>query len=537
MLAAGGVIGLLLMGTAISGLMAGTEGPAPRSDDDEPGPDDLPDADAQSAPSSSDALWTGDFAEDGSLVTIDLASSPGDAVVQANGVGVVFVKDAAGLTADHVDIVMSGVPTPSDGPVEPGEIGGDGPHASTFGNSPDETASATGGLDILLTGEPGSDGGLLGRIDDFDREADQIEVIYDPESWKTNGGHRRLPRRHGRVHPSERCADPRSRGRTGARPRWGRAEALGHADGRVARTELGLGPREMPEELREHIVRSLVHREMADPRDLGAGDVLRPGLPGGERIAGASRETPSPQRKCSGAAIRRPSRSVRLVKPRSIPPRPGNHCTSLRLLPVQQPVPGNSPRPPRKKGSDRPNGSNWPGSSRYSPRPSAEDHALRQGGGLGEEGPMVCAESKIGRPGRPEIARWHDLDDTQPPNAVGVIEREPVADARAPIVAQDMGPLKPQDIQEPDDVTRHFAFGIGAVIGVIRGNVALAIPAQVRHDHIEMLGEGGRHLFPCHVVLRITMKQDQRLPAPARWTDSRVPLVSTMLCANPAIVM
>jgi hypothetical protein len=32
-----------------------------------------------------------------------------------------------------------------------------------------------------LTGEPGSDGGLLGRIDDFDREADQIEVIYDPE--------------------------------------------------------------------------------------------------------------------------------------------------------------------------------------------------------------------------------------------------------------------------------------------------------------------------------------------------------------------
>jgi hypothetical protein len=102
-------------------------------------------------------------------------------VVQANGVGVVFVKDAAGLTADHVDIVMSGVPTPSDGPVEPGEIGGDGPHASTFGNSPDETASATGGLDILLTGEPGSDGGLLGRIDDFDREADQIEVIYDPE--------------------------------------------------------------------------------------------------------------------------------------------------------------------------------------------------------------------------------------------------------------------------------------------------------------------------------------------------------------------
>jgi hypothetical protein len=288
MLAAGGVLGLLLMGAAVGGLMAGVETPARGDDDDDPSRDTGPDGDDAASEDAPAATWTGDFAGDGSLaaddtpdtpgsalaqllfgdtsaptdvapdlgpdnvfaaldaqhpdtgspfeghgpgamepggadllditekipfsggpdiplvsefdcatdrlildfdgaedaaplVTIDLASSPGDAVVQANGVGVVFVKDAAGLTADHVDIVMSGVPTPSDGPVEPGEIGGDGPHASTFGNSPDETASATGGLDILLTGEPGSDGGLLGRIDDFDREADQIEVIYDPE--------------------------------------------------------------------------------------------------------------------------------------------------------------------------------------------------------------------------------------------------------------------------------------------------------------------------------------------------------------------
>jgi Ca2+-binding RTX toxin-like protein len=313
MLAAGGVIGLLLMGTAISGLMAGTEGPAPRSDDDEPGPDDLPDADAQSAPSSSDALWTGDFAEDGSLtsaevtdipdtplaqflfgdgpedatgsgeaipgpandtaqadteagapapglgtgqapleddstsraypleydvldtipfaggpdipcvngfdcntdrlildfdgteqeaptITIDLDASPGNAVVEANGIGVTLVEGTGDLTAGHVDVVMSGAPVAAPvvtaltdggtltdeldgraqfdgnlvntgGDAQTGGIGGDTLTGSIadetfFGNEGDDTLLGGAGSDALH-GDEGDDALSGGEGDDF----------------------------------------------------------------------------------------------------------------------------------------------------------------------------------------------------------------------------------------------------------------------------------------------------------------------------------------------------------------------------------
>jgi len=268
MLAAGGLLGLLLMGAAVSGLMAGTEGPADGADDDDQGRDPSPDALGDKIDPLSDATWqatwTGDFGTDGSregappadaagaplaqllfgvadgsgadpqvdadangdpsgagdddafaalddraegpvahgpvihdvvdaipfpggpdiprvadfacetdrlildfdgtedeapLITVDLETSPGNAVVQANGVAITLVEAADQLTADHVDIVMSGTPAEAPPPSRPGS-----PGEASFGADDD-----------------GQAGDVVGTVTDFDRKADQIEILYDPE--------------------------------------------------------------------------------------------------------------------------------------------------------------------------------------------------------------------------------------------------------------------------------------------------------------------------------------------------------------------
>jgi hypothetical protein len=263
MLAAGGVLGLLLMGAAVSGLMAGAEGVARGADDDDEGRDPSPDAVPGKVDPLSEATWqaawTDDFTADSDpggatpadvtkaplaqllfgapveagtgaaqadgdcagaedddvfasldddteklvthdpvthepvthdivattpfpggpdiplvadfdcatdrlildfdgaedeipLITVDLETSPGNAVVEANGVAVTLVAGASGLTAEQVDIVMSGAPSDALPPSRPG------------GSDDDE---------------PVSD--LVGTVTDFDRDADQIEILYDPE--------------------------------------------------------------------------------------------------------------------------------------------------------------------------------------------------------------------------------------------------------------------------------------------------------------------------------------------------------------------
>jgi len=264
MLAAGGVLGLLLMGTAVSGLMAGADGAARGADDDDEGRDPSPDATGAKLDPLSEATWqatgratgTADFAADGGpegaapsdvavaplaqllfgapagvgtsagdahgdsegaedddvfasldddtddlithdvvdttqfpggpdiplvadfdcatdrlildfdgteeeapRITVDLETSPGNAVVEANGVAVTLVAGASALTAEQVDIVMSGTPSEA---LPPSPSGGPG----------EASLGADGG---------GQAGDVVGTVTDFDRDADRIEILYDPE--------------------------------------------------------------------------------------------------------------------------------------------------------------------------------------------------------------------------------------------------------------------------------------------------------------------------------------------------------------------
>ncbi|MDG4650458.1 hypothetical protein P6F26_18600 [Roseibacterium sp. SDUM158017] len=53
------------------------------------------------------------------VITVDLSSCPGDAVVRANSVPITLVRGAATLTPDHVDVFMSGTPAPPDATADP----------------------------------------------------------------------------------------------------------------------------------------------------------------------------------------------------------------------------------------------------------------------------------------------------------------------------------------------------------------------------------------------------------------------------------
>jgi hypothetical protein len=125
------------------------------------------------------------------IISIDHETLPGHAIVQANGIPVTLVEGASGMTPQHVSVAMSG--TSQD------DVAASGPHHAAVHPEADETPArfgAAGARDIGATAEPHGSHGSHGSheqefflsdetstIDDFDPEADQIEILYDPEVY------------------------------------------------------------------------------------------------------------------------------------------------------------------------------------------------------------------------------------------------------------------------------------------------------------------------------------------------------------------
>jgi hypothetical protein len=89
-------------------------------------------------------------AEDAPVIGVDLETSPGDALILADGVPVTFVAGAAGLSTTHVDVVM---------------IGDD---AATDAYPATRPAAGIGSIEALEV------------IRGFDPATQQIEIDYDP---------------------------------------------------------------------------------------------------------------------------------------------------------------------------------------------------------------------------------------------------------------------------------------------------------------------------------------------------------------------
>jgi hypothetical protein len=108
---------------------------------------------------------------------------------------------------------------------------------------------------------------------------------------------------------------------------------------------------------------------------------------------------------------------------------------------------------------------------------------------LRKKRPVVGLHRDIGIPIGPKIPRRDDLDYAQTVYPIRVIQREPVCDAPAAVMSKDMCRWQAQRFHHGHDIRRHLTFAIGRMIGVIRWCVAVAIPAQIRDDHVEMFGQ------------------------------------------------
>jgi hypothetical protein len=144
----------------------------------------------------------------------------------------------------------------------------------------------------------------------------------------------------------------------------------------------------------QHRLRLFLHREMAAVGDLDARHIGRPLPPRAQRVAALRRKPAPPRQSASGAAMRRPaarsaSSSARsyecagpvIIAHRRDPRRIGG----LRTVAVQ------------RRGAE--NGDRSPGMGPARKRPVdiagsiGKDHPLRQGRGLGEEGPVIGLEA------------------------------------------------------------------------------------------------------------------------------------------------
>ena len=97
----------------------------------------------------------------------------------------------------------------------------------------------------------------------------------------------------------------------------------------------------------------------------------------------------------------------------------------------------------------------------------------------------------------------------------GMIEREPVGDAAAAIMAGEAKADMTDGLHHLDHGLGHRALGVGRILGISLRRVRPAVAGQVRDDEAVVLRQRRRHAMPHHIRLRIAVQQQQRRPLPA----------------------
>src|SRR5262249_18878164 len=108
-----------------------------------------------------------------------------------------------------------------------------------------------------------------------------------------------------------------------------------------------------------------------------------------------------------------------------------------------------------------------------------------------------------------DVQKRHALD------SVGMIERHPVGDARASVVAADEKRMEPERGHHLHLIRRHRTEGVSAVIGPAVRLRAVAVAAQVSSDHRKILGAPRRNLVQHYGGQRIAGQKHQRWTATA----------------------
>ena len=134
---------------------------------------------------------------------------------------------------------------------------------------------------------------------------------------------------------------------------------------------------------------------------------------------------------------------------------------------------------------------------------------------------------------RVEIVRRHDVEHAGVRHRVGVIERHPVRDASAAIVADDGELVEAEVLHHLDLIEGHRALRVVGVVLAVRRLAAVAVSAEIGHDHGVLGGELRRHESPRDVGLRRAVQQQDRRPDPPMTPVISAPLVFTLNDLKP----
>ncbi|ESY25685.1 hypothetical protein X750_03170 [Mesorhizobium sp. LNJC394B00] len=138
--------------------------------------------------------------------------------------------------------------------------------------------------------------------------------------------------------------------------------------------------------------------------------------------------------------------------------------------------------------------------------------AFRQRIGLGKQAPRPEGQRQPGISTIPGGGRGDDVENGDFRHGFGMVERQPVGDATATVVAGNHETVETENVHNLHHVARHRPFGIGGMIGSGHWTAALAVAPEIGGNHAEVRGQGQRYVAPHHMRFGKAMQEQQRRP-------------------------
>ena len=127
---------------------------------------------------------------------------------------------------------------------------------------------------------------------------------------------------------------------------------------------------------------------------------------------------------------------------------------------------------------------------------------------------MVIGRRHVPRDVVPYVPGRHDVEDGEPGDGLRVVQRQPVRDTGAAVVADQVELCEAELAHEPQLVAGHGPLGVRVTGGVRFRLARVPVAAQVgEHDGV-VLGESRGDITPHQVVLGVAVQHQHGRPRP-----------------------
>jgi hypothetical protein len=134
--------------------------------------------------------------------------------------------------------------------------------------------------------------------------------------------------------------------------------------------------------------------------------------------------------------------------------------------------------------------------------------------------PVIVGLNERQRDVRVQVMRRDDVEHRESGDPIGMVERQPMGDTSATIVTEDSELFEPELAHHFDLIERHGTLGIILVIDPVGRLAAVAVAAQIGHDHgVVPRQVRGDEAPRDHRLRRTVQQQDRRTLARHRAVD------------------